>query len=127
MPLLYHAYVYLEFLILACTIYILAPEDEIYKEVRKNAKDKADLAESTLKKVKKETKDVMGKQFKKLQKKIYKADEELFWDSILDFFKKENLYVAENTILWKRAKKSTIKQLRKSVREDIIMNGGCPT
>jgi len=36
------------------------------------------LAESTLKKVKKETKDVMGKQFKKLQKKIYKADEELF-------------------------------------------------
>ncbi|MEQ2557204.1 hypothetical protein WMO43_04840 [Lachnospiraceae bacterium CLA-AA-H185] len=85
------------------------------------------MAESTLKKVKKETKDVMGKQFKKLQKKIYKADEELFWDSILDFFKKENLYVAENTILWKRAKKSTIKQLRKSVREDIIMNGGCPT
>ena len=85
------------------------------------------MAESTLKKVKKETKDVMGKQFKKLQKKIYKADEEIFWDSILDFFKKENLYVAENTILWKRAKKSTIKQLRKSVREDIIMNGGCPT
>ena len=85
------------------------------------------MAESTLKKVKKETKDVMGKQFKKLQKKIYKADEELFWDSILDFFKKENLYVAENTILWKRAKKSTIKQLRKSVREDIIVNGGCPT
>ena len=85
------------------------------------------MAESTLKKVKKETKDVMGKQFKKLQKKIYKADEELFWDSILDFFKKENLYVAEKTILWKRAKKSTIKQLRKSVREDIIMNGGCPT
>jgi len=27
MPLLYHAYVYLEFLILACTIYILAPRD----------------------------------------------------------------------------------------------------
>ncbi|MFR2619559.1 MAG: hypothetical protein ACLTBD_02570 [Clostridia bacterium] len=53
-------------------------KDKIYKEVRKNAKDKADLAESTLKKVKKETKDVMGKQFKKLQKKIYKADEELF-------------------------------------------------
>lgn len=26
MPLLYHAYVYLEFLILACTIYILAPQ-----------------------------------------------------------------------------------------------------
>ena len=45
----------------------------------------------------------------------------------MDFFKKENLYVVENTILWKRAKKSTIKQLRKSVREDIIMNGGCPT
>ena len=46
----------------------------------------------------------MGKQFKKLQKKIYKADEELFWDSVLDFTKKENLYVAENTILWKRVK-----------------------
>lgn len=59
----------------------------------------------------------MGKQFKKLQKKIYKADEELFWDSILDFFKKENLYVAENTILWKRAKKSTIKQLRKCLKQ----------
>ena len=28
MSLLYHAYVYLEFLILACTIYILAPSDE---------------------------------------------------------------------------------------------------
>ena len=28
MPLLYHAYVYLEFLILACTIYILAPDIE---------------------------------------------------------------------------------------------------
>ena len=27
MPLLYHAYVYLEFLILACTIYILAPTE----------------------------------------------------------------------------------------------------
>jgi len=27
MPLLYHAYVYLEFLILACTIYILAPRE----------------------------------------------------------------------------------------------------
>ena len=27
MSLLYHAYVYLEFLILACTIYILAPDD----------------------------------------------------------------------------------------------------
>ena len=27
MFLLYHAYVYLEFLILACTIYILAPND----------------------------------------------------------------------------------------------------
>ena len=26
MPLLYHAYMYLEFLILACTIYILAPK-----------------------------------------------------------------------------------------------------
>ena len=26
MPLLYYAYVYLEFLILACTIYILAPD-----------------------------------------------------------------------------------------------------
>lgn len=29
MFLLYHAYVYLEFLILACTIYILAPSDTI--------------------------------------------------------------------------------------------------
>ena len=29
MPLLYHAYVYLEFLILACTIYILAPPGRI--------------------------------------------------------------------------------------------------
>ena len=28
MPLLYHAYVYLEFLILACTIYILAPYNQ---------------------------------------------------------------------------------------------------
>ena len=76
--------------------------------------------------VKKEKKDVMGKQFKKLQKKIYQDDTRLFWDSILDFAKKENLYVAENTILWKKVKKSTMKQLRKSVREDIIMNGGCP-
>ena len=34
MPLLYHAYVYLEFLILACTIYILAPDLEIdYSEI----------------------------------------------------------------------------------------------
>ena len=31
MPLLYHAYVYLEFLILACTIYILAPRDVTVK------------------------------------------------------------------------------------------------
>ena len=99
---------------------------KIYKEVRNNVKNKTDSAEATLREVKKETKDVMGKQFKKLQKKIYKADEELFWDSVLDFTKKENLYVAENTILWKRVKKSTMKQLRKSVREDIIMNGGCP-
>ena len=30
MFLLYHAYVYLEFLILACTIYILAPEIVFY-------------------------------------------------------------------------------------------------
>ena len=29
MSLLYHAYVYLEFLILACTIYILAPRIEV--------------------------------------------------------------------------------------------------
>ena len=101
-------------------------DDKIYKKVRDNARDEAELAEKTLKEVKKETKNVMGKQFKKLQKKIYKADEELFWDSILDFAKKENLYVAENTILWKRVKKSTLRQLRKSVREDIIMNGGCP-
>ena len=101
-------------------------DDKIYKKVRDNARDEAELAEKTLKEVKKEPKNVMGKQFKKLQKKIYKADEELFWDSILDFAKKENLYVAENTILWKRVKKSTLRQLRKSVREDIIMNGGCP-
>ena len=37
MPLLYHAYVYLEFLILACTIYILAPlfidESHFYKNL----------------------------------------------------------------------------------------------
>ena len=32
MPLLYHAYVYLEFLILACTIYILAP-DKLIREL----------------------------------------------------------------------------------------------
>jgi len=30
MPLLYHAYVYLEFLILACTIYILAPRCRVW-------------------------------------------------------------------------------------------------
>ena len=30
MFLLYHAYVYLEFLILACTIYILAPTGQIF-------------------------------------------------------------------------------------------------
>ena len=30
MFLLYHAYVYLEFLILACTIYILAPDYKYY-------------------------------------------------------------------------------------------------
>jgi len=32
MPLLYHAYVYLEFLILACTIYILAPGPHIQRK-----------------------------------------------------------------------------------------------
>ena len=31
MSLLYHAYVYLEFLILACTIYILAPSSKYIK------------------------------------------------------------------------------------------------
>lgn len=31
MSLLYHAYVYLEFLILACTIYILAPAISFYQ------------------------------------------------------------------------------------------------
>ncbi len=31
---LYHAYVYLEFLILACTIYILAPCDVMYENQR---------------------------------------------------------------------------------------------
>ena len=35
MSLLYHAYVYLEFLILACTIYILAPEYLIKEMARK--------------------------------------------------------------------------------------------
>ena len=38
MPLLYHAYVYLEFLILACTIYILAPAmdlDDAIKDIDK--------------------------------------------------------------------------------------------
>ena len=34
MSLLYHAYVYLEFLILACTIYILAPSN-VKREVEK--------------------------------------------------------------------------------------------
>ncbi len=94
-------------------------DDKIYKKVRDNARDEAELAEKTLKEVKKETKNVMGKQFKKLQKKIYKADEELFWDSILDFAKKENLYVAENTILWKRVKKSTLDNLE-SLLERIL-------
>lgn len=37
MPLLYHAYVYLEFLILACTIYILAPMDREEYNLAKNA------------------------------------------------------------------------------------------
>ena len=43
MPLLYHAYVYLEFLILACTIYILAPRytqqeiGELYGRCRSTA------------------------------------------------------------------------------------------
>ena len=32
MSLLYHAYVYLEFLILACTIYILAPNRELRRD-----------------------------------------------------------------------------------------------
>ena len=38
MSLLYHAYVYLEFLILACTIYILAPAmdlDDAIKDIDK--------------------------------------------------------------------------------------------
>ena len=63
------------------------------------------MAESTLKKVKKETKDVMGKQFKKLQKKIYKADEELFWDSILDFFKKR-IYMLQKIQFYGREQKN---------------------
>ena len=33
MSLLYHAYVYLEFLILACTIYILAPYRVIFNNI----------------------------------------------------------------------------------------------
>ena len=40
MSLLYHAYVYLEFLILACTIYILAPE-KIKKEIEYSAMSEA--------------------------------------------------------------------------------------
>ena len=34
MPLLYHAYVYLEFLILVCTIYILAPEVVLWSDAQ---------------------------------------------------------------------------------------------
>ena len=57
MPLLYHAYVYLEFLILACTIYILAPdlaqadeereerEHEIYLEYPEYYEDEGILEE----------------------------------------------------------------------------------
>jgi hypothetical protein len=43
MSLLYHAYVYLEFLILACTIYILAPQEgtviqiHVYITIRNDA------------------------------------------------------------------------------------------
>ena len=41
-------------------------------------KDKADAAELTLKTVKKETKDVMGKQFKKLQKRYIRMIQDYF-------------------------------------------------
>ena len=47
----------------------------------------------------------MGKQFKKLQKKIYKADEELFWDSILDFFKKR-IYMLQKIQFYGREQKN---------------------
>ena len=39
MPLLYHAYVYLEFLILACTIYILAPNGVMFIGEAKTSDD----------------------------------------------------------------------------------------
>ena len=38
MSLLYHAYVYLEFLILACTIYILAPVRAYYEKSKAEGK-----------------------------------------------------------------------------------------
>lgn len=53
MPLLYHAYVYLEFLILACTIYILAPENTIlssgnnFNAVRRVSWNVSDLRKSS--------------------------------------------------------------------------------
>ena len=40
MPLLYHAYVYLEFLILVCTIYILAPEDPDWAAIEARFRNK---------------------------------------------------------------------------------------
>ena len=40
MPLLYHAYVYLEFLILACTIYILAPDHVLGRDKNVDSDDK---------------------------------------------------------------------------------------
>ena len=43
MSLLYHAYVYLEFLILACTIYILAPGSYEQKSVPTSKRGSSDL------------------------------------------------------------------------------------
>ena len=47
MPLLYHAYVYLEFLILACTIYILAPfrSDRAEERAKQNAEKRDEKKE----------------------------------------------------------------------------------
>ena len=61
MPLLYHAYVYLEFLILACTIYILAP-----LIITPDA-EKAEIAKAEA--------EFMEKEMKKLQKKFQKEKE----------------------------------------------------
>ena len=62
MPLLYHAYVYLEFLILACTIYILAPrkgKEEMTKEERKKRVQEAWKKLKTTSRDSKEFKEVL--------------------------------------------------------------------